>query len=217
MTHDEFFEWLKSKQDNGKLNQVQVDGMNELLTVVRADVLQTAISALNGWTHTASAATGSLLLSKSGADMMKRYEGFKSKPYIDMVGVPTIGYGNTYYLDRRKVRMTDAPLTEPQAAKLKQDIINLDFASGVNKLFADEIKSGKLNQNMFDALVSLAYNIGIGALSRSNSVTGNIHAGNYKAAADGFLKFNNGRVNGKLEPIPGLTRRRTEERALFLS
>lgn len=162
-------------------------------------------------------ASSGLTLSKRGADMMKRYEGFSGAPYIDMVGVVTIGYGNTYYPDRRKVKITDAHLTEPQAAQLAMDIINLDFASGVNKLFADEIKSGKLNQNMFDALVSLAYNIGIGALTKSNSVTGNIKKGNYKAAADGFLLWDKGHVKGGLVKIKGLTRRRTEERELFLS
>lgn len=160
---------------------------------------------------------GELKLSKRGADLMKRYEGFSSAPYIDMVGVSTIGYGNTYYPDRRKVKMTDAHLSEPQAAQLAMDIVNLDFAPAVNKIFKDEIASGKLNQNMFDALVSLAYNIGTSALANSNSVTGNIKKGNYKAAADGFLLWNKGRVNGKLQAINGLTRRRTEERGLFLS
>ena len=160
---------------------------------------------------------GELKLSKRGADLMKRYEGFSSAPYIDMVGVSTIGYGNTYYPDRRKVKMTDKNLTEPQAAQLAMDIINLDFAPAVNKIFKDEIAAGKLNQNMFDALVSLAYNIGTSALANSNSVTGNIKKGNYKAAADGFLLWNKGRVNGKLQAINGLTRRRKEERELFLS
>lgn len=160
---------------------------------------------------------GELKLSKRGADLMKRYEGFSSAPYIDMVGVTTIGYGNTYYPDRRKVKMTDKRLTEPQAAQLAMDIINLDFAPAVNKIFKDEIASGKLNQNMFDALVSLAYNIGTSALANSNSVTGNIKKGDYKAAADGFLLWNKGRVNGKLQAINGLTRRRKEERELFLS
>lgn len=160
---------------------------------------------------------GALKLSKRGADLMKRYEGFSSAPYIDMVGVSTIGYGNTYYPDRRKVKMTDKHLTEPQAAQLAMDVVNLDFAPAVNKIFKDEIASGKLNQNMFDALVSLAYNIGVGALSTSNSVTGNIKKGDYKAAADGFLLWNKGRVNGKLQAINGLTRRRKEERDLFLS
>lgn len=160
---------------------------------------------------------GALKLSKRGADLMKRYEGFSSAPYIDMVGVSTIGYGNTYYPDRRKVKMTDAHLTEPQAAQLTMDIVNLDFSPAVNKIFKDEIASGKLNQNMFDALVSLAYNIGTSALANSNSVTGNIKKGNYQAAADGFLLWNKGRVNGKLQAISGLTRRRREERELFLS
>lgn len=160
---------------------------------------------------------GALKLSKRGADLMKRYEGFSSAPYIDMVGVSTIGYGNTYYPDRRKVKMTDKHLTEPQAAQLAMDIVNLDFAPAVNKIFKDEIASGKLNQNMFDALVSLAYNIGVGALSTSNSVTGNIKKGNYKAAADGFLLWDKGRVGGKLQAINGLTRRRKEERDLFLA
>ena len=163
------------------------------------------------------AGIGELKLSKRGADLMKRYEGFSSAPYIDMVGVTTIGYGNTYYPDRRKVKMTDKHLTEPQATQLAMDIINLDFAPAVNKIFKDEIASGKLNQNMFDALVSLAYNIGTSALANSNSVTGNIKKGNYKAAADGFLLWNKGRVNGKLKAIDGLTRRRKEERELFLS
>ena len=160
---------------------------------------------------------GALKLSKRGADLMKRYEGFSSAPYIDMVGVSTIGYGNTYYPDRRKVKMTDKHLTEPQAAQLAMDIVNLDFAPAVNKIFKDEIASGKLNQNMFDALVSLAYNIGVNAFAKSNSVTGNIKKGDYKSAANGFLLWNKGRVNGKLQAINGLTRRRTEERDLFLS
>lgn len=159
----------------------------------------------------------SLQLSKRGADMMKRYEGFSSAPYVDMVGVSTIGYGNTYYPDRRKVKMTDKHLTEPQAAQLAMDIVNLDFAPAVNKIFKDEIASGALNQNMFDALVSLAYNIGVNALAKSNSVTGNIKKGDYKSAANGFLLWDKGRVGGKLQAINGLTRRRREERDLFLS
>lgn len=222
MKDSEFYSWARSNQPNNQLTQLQVDQVSKGLSVIRAEELQLIVAALTGWSINGLAVdevvtTGGMLLSKRGADMMKRYEGFRSAPYRDMVGVWTVGYGNTYYPDRSKVKATDAHLTEPQAAQLAMDIINLDFSSGVNKLFADEIASGKLNQNMFDALVSLAYNIGIGALSKSNSVTGNIKKGNYKAAADGFLLWDKGRVNGKLQPINGLTRRRKEERELFLS
>ena len=203
---------MRANQANKKLTLVQVAAINNMLITMSPDFLQEQLSLLMGW-----GVSSELKLSKRGINLMKRYEGFRSAPYRDMVGVNTIGYGNTYYPDRRKVKMTDKHLTEPQAEQLAMDIINLDFAPAVNKIFKDEIASGKLNQNMFDALVSLAYNIGTSALADSNSVTGNIKKGNYKAAADGFLLWNKGRVNGKLQAINGLTRRRTEERDLFLS
>ena len=208
----ELFDWVRANQANKKLTLVQVAAINNMLITMSPDFLQEQLSLLMGWN-----VSSELKLSKRGINLMKRYEGFRSAPYRDMVGVNTIGYGNTYYPDRRKVQLSDKHLTEPQAEQLAMDIINLDFAPAVNKIFKDEIASGKLNQNMFDALVSLAYNIGTSALANSNSVTGNIKKGNYKAAADGFLLWNKGRVNGKLQAINGLTRRRKEERELFLS
>lgn len=63
MLHDDFFKWLKSKQDNGKLTQSQVDGMNELLVFVNPDALQKSLSKLTGWTVTAD--TTSKKLSKA--------------------------------------------------------------------------------------------------------------------------------------------------------
>lgn len=208
----QLFDWVRANQADKKLTLVQVAAINNMLITMSPEFLQEQLSLLMGW-----GVSSSKKLSKRGINLMKRYEGFRSAPYRDMVGVNTIGYGNTYYPDRRKVQLSDKHLTEPQAEQLAMDIINLDFAPAVNKIFKDEIASGKLNQNMFDALVSLAYNIGTSALANSNSVTGNIKKGNYKAAADGFLLWNKGRVNGKLQAINGLTRRRKEERELFLS
>lgn len=210
----DLFNWVRDNQSNKRLSQSQVDAVNTMLVTMSADVVQDTLSNLMGWSVSSDSG---LKLSKRGIELMKRYEGFRSAPYRDMVGVNTIGYGNTYYPDRRKVQLSDAHLTEPQAEQLAMDIVNLDFAPAVNNIFKDEIASGKLNQNMFDALVSLAYNIGVSALANSNSVTGNIKKGRYNAAANGFLLWNKGRVNGRLQPIRGLTRRRTEERELFLS
>lgn len=51
MKDADFFNWLKTKQSNGKLTQIQVDGMNELLTVVKPVVLKDSLSKLNGWTE----------------------------------------------------------------------------------------------------------------------------------------------------------------------
>ena len=168
MDAKELFDWVRANQANKKLTLVQVAAINNMLITMSPDFLQEQLSLLMGWD-----VSSELKLSKRGINLMKRYEGFRSAPYRDMVGVNTIGYGNTYYPDRRKVKMTDRHLTEPQAAQLAMDIINLDFAPAVNKIFKDEIASGKLNQNMFDALVSLSYNIGTSALANSNSVTGN--------------------------------------------
>ena len=47
----EFFAWLKTKQSNGKLEQIQVDGINELLIVVKPEVLKDSLSKLNGWSE----------------------------------------------------------------------------------------------------------------------------------------------------------------------
>ncbi len=212
MTNSDFFAWLRDQQDNKRLTQSMVDGANELLAYIEPKELQQSIAKINNWQVNREG----MQLSKKGSDFIKSYERFMSNPYRDAVGVWTIGFGNTYYEDRRKVSGSDKPISEVRASELKQNIINMDFAPAVNLLFADEIARGQINQNQFDALLSLAYNIGTRGLAGS-SVYKNIKRGNYEAAADSFLAWNKGRVNGKLQAINGLTRRRKEERELFLS
>jgi lysozyme len=66
------------------------------------------------------------------------------------------------------------------------------------------------NQSQFDALVSFAYNCGLGALQRS-SLRQAYNRGDLEAAADGFMKYTRG--GGRV--LPGLVRRRTAEKGLF--
>lgn len=212
MTNSDFFAWLREQQDNKRLTQSMVDGANELLAYIDPKELQQSIAKINNWQVNRKG----MQLSKKGSDFIKSYERFMSNPYRDAVGVWTIGFGNTYYEDRRKVSGSDKPISEVRASELKQNVINMDFAPAVNLLFADEIARGQINQNQFDALLSLAYNIGTRGLAGS-SVYKNIKRGNYEAAADSFLAWNKGRVNGKLVELRGLTRRRNDERAMFLS
>lgn len=229
MTHQEFFDWLK-KQLGKKLTQTMVDGANELLTNMTPEKLKNILTKINGWTDnniaTATATTthnsavakastsnsSKMQLSIRGLNLIKGFEGFVSNPYQDSSGVWTIGYGNTYYLDGSRVKPTDSPLTEYQASQLKMAIINKDFATAVNRLLAEEIRSGKITQNMFDALVSLGYNIGVGALAKS-SVIRYLKEDNKSAAADSFLLWN--KAGG--QELAGLTNRRMVERQLFLS
>jgi lysozyme len=100
-------------------------------------------------------------ISKKGLEVIKKHEGFKSKPYLCPAGVPTIGYGNTYYPDGSKVKMTDKPLSKDIADVLLRLVVE-DFEGCVNK----HVKSD-INQNQFDALVSFAYNLGCGNLKKS--------------------------------------------------
>lgn len=209
-TEEDLFNWMRSHQSNKKLTQAMVDGGKAMIASMGILEVKDALTKINGWEDS----TG-LKISEIGIALIADFEKFVPTPYLDAVGVWTIGYGNTYYLNGRKVKSTDPALTLAEGTKLKMDIIDRDFAAAVNIIFADEISKGKIKQYHFDALVSLAYNIGTNALQGS-SVARYIKAGQMTAAADAFLLWNKGRVNGKPVVLKGLVRRREAERKMFL-
>jgi lysozyme len=144
--------------------------------------------------------------SENGLRLIAKYEGFRREPYLDAVGVPTIGYGNTFYTDNRKVSMQDKPITEEQGRTLLKEIVKT-FEKDVLKVVP------KLNQNQFDAVVSLVYNIGIGNFN-SSTLLKRIKAN----PNDPDIKYQFSRWNkagGK--ELLGLTRRRKEEADLYFS
>ena len=193
----EFFDWYR-KEMGGLLTQKQVDEANALIEKVGIDEAKKQLGK------------PVMRLSDKGFEMLAVFEGFRSAPYRDSVGVPTIGYGNTYYLDGRKVKMSDPPISRDEAKKLKMAVINRDFAPVVNRLLSEQIAKGQITQNMFDALISLAYNIGVGGLSKS-SVIRHLKNGDKQKAGDAFLMWKN--AGGK----PILLKRRQKERAVFLA
>lgn len=211
LTVKAFFDWMRTQQDDGVLSQDEVNGANELLALMEPSELKRILIKVNGWSDGSA-----MSLSESGMALLNEFEGFRSKPYRDSVGKPTIGWGTTYYPDGTPVRMNDKPVTRDEAARIKQAVLNQDFSPAVNMMFADEIERGGITQNMFDALISLVYNIGVMGL-KASSIYRNIKAGRYSAAADSFLLYNKGRINGRLEYIEGLAIRRGKERALFLA
>lgn len=201
----EFFDWYR-RQMGGKLTQKQVDFANDLLSKMSVDEVKAQILTQPKPT----APSWHMELSDKGFEMLAQFEGFRSAPYRDSVGVPTIGYGNTYYLDGRKVKMTDPAISKADAKALKIAVTNRDFAPAVNRLLETQIKACQITQNMFDALISLAYNIGVGALTTS-SVIRHLQHGNKQRAGDAFLLWRN--AGGK----PILLPRRQKERAVFLA
>ncbi len=99
-------------------------------------------------------------ISKSGIELIKHYEGFRSRAYKCSAGVVTIGYGTTYYPNGLRVKITDE-ITEPKAEELLlQNLVS--FEKEVDVMTTDDI-----TQSQFDALVSFAYNLGSNALKGS--------------------------------------------------
>ena len=143
--------------------------------------------------------------SPAGLDIIKKFEGFRAKPYRCPAGVATIGYGSTYYADGKPVKLTDAPITEAQAQELLQATL-AKYEACVNGAVKMPI-----NQNQFDAFVSFTYNLGCGAFRKSTMLQ-LFNTGYAGAAAEQFAKWNRG--GGRV--LPGLVARRAAEKALFV-
>ena len=143
-------------------------------------------------------------ISPRGLELIKDFEGFSSTSYLDVVNIPTIGWGSTFYEDGTKVKLGDQ-ISKTDALKLLEVIANRDFA---DKIFPS-IKV-KVSQSQFDAMVSLAYNIGVGAFLKSTLLK-KVNAGDFIGASEEFLKWN--KSGGK--ELLGLTRRRKREQDLF--
>lgn len=146
-------------------------------------------------------------ISKNGLDLIKEFEGFSSNPYLCPAGVPTIGYGNTFYEDGTKVTLKDNPITEERASELLEFIANKNFGRFVNITV-----KVPLNQNQFDSLVSFAYNLGNGNLKQSTLLR-KLNSGDYEGTSNEFEKWN--KSGGKV--LNGLIKRRLAEKELFLS
>jgi lysozyme len=169
-------------------------------------------------------------LSKAGEDLMHRYEGCRSRPYLCPAHIHTIGYGHVLYQEQIRLPMmrpegktkADIPMIrseyplKPEDNRVwsKQEINDLfdadvaSFERGVLRLVPGSVGA----QGRFDALVSISFNFGLGNLQRS-SIRMKANRGDWEGAADAFLLWNKG--GGKV--LAGLDRRRKDERALFLS
>jgi len=143
-------------------------------------------------------------INEKGIALIKKFEGCKLKAYKCSAGVPTIGYGATFYEDGAKVKMTDV-ITQQRADELLTYHIGL-FSAKVKPLIKTE-----LNDNQFSALVSFAYNVGTGALNSSTLLKKvNANPKDVSIAAE-FAKWN--KAGGKV--LKGLDSRRAAESALY--
>lgn len=134
-------------------------------------------------------------------ELITRNEGLRLDAYLCPAGVWTIGYGDTGPDVCRGLT-----ITKDEAERRFCDRLEREFEPGVLRAIGD----APTTDNQFGAMVSLAYNIGVGGFAKS-SVARFHKAGNHEAAANAFRLWNKagGRVMG------GLTRRRHEEAELY--
>ena len=143
----------------------------------------------------------------NGLALIKSFEGFVGTPYKDSVGIPTIGYGATFYPGGKKVTMQDQAINESQATQLLESML------GQFEQYVDSFCIDSINQNQFDALVSFCYNLGPASLKSSTLLKKvNINP-NDPTIKDEFGKW----VMAGGHPLPGLVRRRAAEAELYFT
>lgn len=143
--------------------------------------------------------------SDAGCACLEKSEGKKSFKYKDSAGLWTIGIGHLIKEGERFTTLTDKEI---------YDLLKSDVA--VAEADVNRMVKVALTQNQFDALVCLVFNIGGGNFYKSTLLK-LLNAGDYKGAANEFIKWNKARVKGELVEITGLTARRERERALFFT
>ena len=137
------------------------------------------------------------------SQLIEHYESCVLHPYEDARGIPTIGWGNTTYIDGTRVTMNDKTLVQSEADALFMFWLK-DFTAKVS----GHVPGAKVNE--LGAFVSLAYNIGITAFTGSTALRQWLRA-NKKAAGDGIEMWN--KAGGQV--LKGLQRRRRAERLVF--
>ncbi len=165
-------------------------------------------------------------LSKAGADLMHRYEGYRTKPYLCPAHIWTIGYGHVLYQEQIRlpvVRVDGYTAMIRKEMPLKPEDNRVWTKEEIDKLFANDVANferGVLRlappvagrQGAFDSCVSFAFNAGLGTFQRS-SIRMKLNRGDWEGAANALLLYCMG--GGKV--LAGLKKRREEEKALFLN
>ena len=186
------FDYLR-KLSGGVLTQAQVIATDKLLSI-DFDAVKNMLGIPE-----------SMSVSNKGVDLICEFEGKRLVAYDDGVGVWTIGFGTIKYPNGVRVKKGDTCTLDQAKEYMRHDLI--EFEHTVNS----SVKV-PLNQNQFDALVSLAYNIGSSAF-KSSTLVKKLSTSDYQGAADQFNVW----VNAGGKRMQGLVSRRDREKLLFLS
>ena len=146
-------------------------------------------------------------ISKQGIELIKKFEGLKLKPYLCSAGVPTIGYGNTFYENGVKVKLSDPEISQERADQL------LAFTLTSFEKYVDSFCRDDISQQQFDALVSFCFNLGPNNL-KASTLLKKVNAN----PIDESIRLEFGKwtkAGGKV--LKGLVTRRNAEADLYFS
>jgi len=148
--------------------------------------------------------TRTLAISDTGLRLIKAFEGFRPDDRTLVTGIRVVGYGHRLETDDDPVHMSRADAEEQL----------LDDLEPIEEVVNQEVHA-PLSQGQFDALCSLALNIGVDAF-RASDIVRAMNNGRVLDAANGFDVWRKATVNGKTYVVDALMRRRTAEKSLFL-
>jgi lysozyme len=168
-----------------------------------------------------------MILTPEVLKKLKHHEGVRLKPYLCPAHIWTIGVGHVLYQDQIKLPMArvgaaanaktirkDYPLKGPDNRVWTMEEVDELLAQDL-KTFTrgvDRLVNGRATIGQFGALVSFAFNVGLGNLQRSTIRQKHLR-GDYEGAAEAFMMWT--KAGGR--ELPGLVNRRKDERALYLS
>jgi lysozyme len=147
--------------------------------------------------------TGRLRTSRAGLELIKSFEGFRDTAVRLPDGRHTIGYGHM------RTAREGLTISEKDAEEL------LVYDLHVIETALNSMVFAPLNQNQFDALVSLTYNISPGQF-RDSEILAYLNAGDFLSAANAFDVWRKARIHGRVMVVDALVRRRAAEKAMFL-
>ena len=143
--------------------------------------------------------------SKNCIDLIKKFEGFRSEAYQDSVGVWTVGYGSTMWPDGKNVQPGQRMTIQEAEAVMTWELTRK------GKEILSGLPTTIINQNQYDALISFAYNLGVGALLKSTLFKKLKVNPNDPSIRTEFMRW----VNAGGKRLTGLVRRREAEANLY--
>lgn len=136
--------------------------------------------------------------------LCKRFEGFSSKVYLDPIGVPTIGYGSTYYSDGSRVKIGDKNITQEEALDLLRSELLYNYLPSVMRLTPILYAKAIMEDDIYKlcAILDFCYNCGAGNLQVS-TLRRKINERKWNEVPEQLMKWN--KAGGKV--FKGLTLR----------